>query len=93
MARKSRISHAAGYRSKHVGLSAEVFRHITNAGKPVFQACVEFTRSRKRGHGGLRDTGMSCGEGRNPRLALDAALRAFGKRITRRTGTFARYRR
>ncbi len=73
--RRPRISHAAGYKRHAVSIRAAINRDISPTGRPRFLACV-----------GVGKKFNACAAGRNPRVALAAALRVFAKGVAGRGG-------
>lgn len=82
---RTRIRAKAGYRRKRVGINATVSRHVTASGKPQFEACMSLAPVK----GSIIGYSFACAPGRNPRVALGAAARKFGRKVTARRGAFA----
>ena len=91
MARKPRITHAAGYKMKGVKVYVALRRDVSPTdGKPRFSACAALKWHKKR-HGWMPHVGANfvCRSGRNPRHAVAFALAAFARNIAVRRGAFA----
>lgn len=95
MARKPRVSHAAGYKPKKLRVTVEVARSINpTSGTATFSACAFVAGSAHLyGRGAARRGGSGaahrCAYGRNPRIATAAALRQIASTVQSRKGTFA----